>query len=73
MLEHFNRQIMSEQDPSQLAAHAVKLRCQEMLLGFPTTAEQDMELLEAEEGSDRFKLAVEFRLRKKAILRHMLS
>lgn len=41
--------------------------------GFPTTMEEDMELLEGEQASDRFKLAVEFRLRKKAILRHMLS
>ena len=35
-----------------------------------------MELLEREGkdgGSDRFKMAVEFRLRKKAILGHMLS
>lgn len=64
---------MPDKDPSELAAHAVKLRCQEMLVALPTTAEQDLELIEAGGGSDRFQLAVEFRLRKKAILKHMLT
>ena len=38
------------------------------LTAFPTTAEQDIELLERGEGTNRFKLAVEYRVWKKAIL-----
>jgi len=73
LFEHLNMQIMPERDAGELATHAVKLRCEEMLLGLRTTAEDDMALLETGRGSDRLKLAVEFRLRKKAILTHMLS
>lgn len=74
MFERFNKEVAPEEDPHALAAHAVRLRCEELLLSYPTNLAEDMELLDAPEGSSsrRFKLAVEFRLRKKAILQHML-
>lgn len=72
LFEYFNAMIMPGKDPSELASHAVALRCQELLLQFPTTAEEDLALLESSQGSARLKLAVEFRLRKKAILQHMV-
>jgi len=89
MFEAFNASVMPGQDPAMLATHAVRLRCQEMLLQMPTTVEQDLQVLEglkAGEGeageaakqvgsSDRARLvlAVEFRARKKALLQHMLA
>ena len=86
MFEAFNASVMPGQDSAMLATHAVRLRCQDMLLQMPTTVEQDLQVLEGlkagESGeaaeqvgsSDRARLvlAVEFRARKKALLQHML-
>ena len=75
MLTTFNRQIMPDRaDPLELAAHAVKVRCGELLASFATSAEEDLAMLEDEKGelSDRARLAVEFRLRKKAILQSFI-
>jgi histone-lysine N-methyltransferase SETD3 len=75
MLTTFNRQIMPDRaDPLELAAHAVKVRCGELLASFATSAEEDLAMLEGEKGelSDRARLAVEFRLRKKAILQSFI-
>ena len=73
MLVYFNTQMMPDEEPGKMAAHAVKVRCSELLTAFPTTAEQDIELLERGEGTNRFKLAVEYRVWKKAILSHFLE
>jgi hypothetical protein len=73
MLVYFNRQVMPDEEPGKMAAHAVKVRCSELLTAFATTPEQDLDLLERGEGTHRFKLAVEYRLRKKAILQHFME
>ena len=75
MFEVFCGQILPGEDPMDVATHAIRVRCEEMLASFPTTAGEDLEALESagEEMSARQKLATEFRLRKKAILQHMLE
>ena len=75
MFEAFCGQILPGEDPMDVATHAIRVRCEEMLASFPTTAGEDLEALESagEEMSARQKLATEFRLRKKAILQHMLE
>ena len=57
MFERFNKEVAPEEDPHALAAHAVRLRCEELLLSYPTNLAEDMELLDAPEGSSsrRFK------------------
>ena len=74
MFELFCKQIMPDEDPEQMATHAIRIRCEEMLVAFPSTANDDLESLEnaGDEMSARARLATEFRLRKKAILQHFL-
>ena len=74
MFELFCKQIMPDEDPEQMATHAIRIRCEEMLVAFPSTANDDLEAMEnaGDEMSARARLATEFRLRKKAILQHFL-
>ncbi|MDA9097726.1 SET domain-containing protein [bacterium] len=86
MLVYFNKQIMSDEDPEKMAAHAVKVRCDELLTAMPTTPDADLEWLEkmSKDGDatgdatekarmERKKLAVEYRLRKKGLLMHFIE
>jgi histone-lysine N-methyltransferase SETD3 len=88
MLVYFNKQIMPDDDPQKMAAHAVRVRCSELIAALPTAAEEDLAWLEKQnarrEGAgddgeesrrrdERRKLAVEYRLRKKALLQHFIE
>ena len=86
MLVYFNKQIMPDEDPEKMAAHAVKVRCDELLTAMPTTPDADLEWLEkmSKDGDatgdatekarmERKKLAVEYRLRKKGLLMHFIE
>ena len=88
MLVYFNKQIMPDDDPQKMAAHAVRVRCSELVAALPTAAEEDLAWLEKQnarrEGAgddgeesrrrdERRKLAVEYRLRKKALLQHFIE
>ena len=88
MLVYFNKQIMPDDDPQKMAAHAVRVRCSELVAALPTAAEEDLAWLEkqnarrdgaGDEGEEsrrrdeRRKLAVEYRLRKKALLQHFIE
>ena len=86
MLVYFNKQIMPDDDPQAMAAHAVRVRCSELIAALPTSAEEDLAWLEKRSGrkeneadcearrrDERRKLAVEYRLRKKALLQHFIE
>jgi histone-lysine N-methyltransferase SETD3 len=84
MLVYFNKQIMPDDDPHTMAAHAVRVRCSELVAAFPTSAEEDLAWLEKQSRAsdadaetrgrnERRKLAVEYRLRKKALLQHFIE
>ena len=86
MLVYFNKQIMPDDDPQAMAAHAVRVRCSELVAALPTSAEEDLAWLEKRSGrkeneadcearrrDERRKLAVEYRLRKKALLQHFIE
>ena len=86
MLVYFNKQIMPDDDPQAMAAHAVRVRCSELVAALPTSAEEDLAWLEERSGrkeneadreacrrDERRKLAVEYRLRKKALLQHFIE
>ena len=88
MLVYFNKQIMPDEDPQAMAAHAVRVRCSELVAALPTAAEEDLAWLEKQNArrdgagddgeesrrrEERRKLAVEYRLRKKALLQHFIE
>ena len=88
MLVYFNKQIMPDDDPQKMAAHAVRVRCSELVAALPTAAEEDLAWLEkqnarregagatarrADGGTRGDPLAVEYRLRKKALLQHFIE
>ena len=53
--------------------HAIKKRCEEILLSMKTTIEEDEALFSAEDTPRRLRLAVEYRLYKKCILVRQLQ
>lgn len=68
MFRHFTKALMPDENADHIVLHAIKKRCEEMLMSMRTTIEEDEKLFSAEDTPPRLRLAVEFRLYKKCLL-----
>jgi histone-lysine N-methyltransferase SETD3 len=73
MFRHFSQALMPDENPDHYVMHAIKKRCEEILLSMKTTIEEDEALFSAEDTPRRLRLAVEYRLYKKCILVRQLQ
>ena len=68
MFRLFIQTLMPNEDADRVVARAIKKRCEELLLSFKTTIEEDEALFSALETPARLRTAVEYRLFKKCLL-----
>jgi|TARA_B110000003_G_scaffold77683_1_gene79228 histone-lysine N-methyltransferase SETD3 len=74
MFRHFTQALMPDENADQIVMHAIKKRCEEVLLSMKTTIEEDEKLFSAEDTPPRLRAAVEYRLFKKCLLvKHLQS
>ena len=74
MFRHFTQALMPQEHADHIVMHAIKKRCEELLISMPTTIEEDEKIFSDENTPKRLKLAAEFRMYKKALLiRHLQS
>lgn len=72
MFRHFTQALMPDENADQIVLHAIKKRCEDLLMSMRTTIEEDEKLFSDPNTPARLRLAVEFRLYKKCLLvRHL--
>ena len=68
MFRHFTQALMPNESADHIVMHAIKKRCEEVLMSFKTNIEEDEKLFSNPETPARLRTAVEYRLFKKCLL-----